>query len=162
MAEKQGFHVLPSPTHDGSAIVAVHVATAKRLKVARTELGGARTKRGAKRHLDPMANRPPKTDGGEPETSGEALLDELVRALARQMAERDYEALRTKPPRAPNRWRHEGFKMRAAAIYARYSSDLQREGFDRGPEQDLPASAPRRKAGLFIMNTAIVAYRQPA
>jgi hypothetical protein len=43
-----------------------------------------------------MADRAPNTDGGEPETSSEALLDELVRALARQIAERDYEALRNK------------------------------------------------------------------
>jgi hypothetical protein len=33
--------------------------------------------------------------------SSEALLDELVRALARQMAERDYEALRNKTRPAP-------------------------------------------------------------
>ena len=50
-----------------------------------------------------MADRAPNTDGGQPETSSDALLDELVRALARQMAERDYEALRNKirpPPRS--------------------------------------------------------------
>ena len=41
-----------------------------------------------------MEDRAPNTDTGEPETSADALLDELVRALARQMAERDYEALR--------------------------------------------------------------------
>jgi hypothetical protein len=35
--------------------------------------------------------------------------------------------LATNPPRAPVRWRHEGFRMSAAAIYARYSSDLQPE-----------------------------------
>src|SRR5205807_10383405 len=34
MAEKQGFHVLPSPTHDGRAIVAVQLAPAKGLEVA--------------------------------------------------------------------------------------------------------------------------------
>ena len=45
-----------------------------------------------------MADRAPNTDGGEPETSSDALLDELVRALARQMAERDYEALRNTRP----------------------------------------------------------------
>jgi hypothetical protein len=44
-----------------------------------------------------MADRAPNTDGGQPETSSEALLDELVRALAREIAERDYAALRTKP-----------------------------------------------------------------
>jgi site-specific DNA recombinase len=33
----------------------------------------------------------------------------------------------TKPAPRPVRWRHEGFRMSAAAIYARYSSDLQRE-----------------------------------
>jgi hypothetical protein len=49
-----------------------------------------------------MADRAPNTDGGEPETSSEALLDELVRALARQMAERDYEALRNKTRPAPS------------------------------------------------------------
>jgi len=43
-----------------------------------------------------MADRAPHTGRGEPETSSEALLDELVRALARQIAERDYEALRNK------------------------------------------------------------------
>jgi len=43
-----------------------------------------------------MADRAPNTDGGEPETSSDALLDELVRALARQAAERDYEILRNK------------------------------------------------------------------
>jgi hypothetical protein len=48
-----------------------------------------------------MADRAPNTDGGEPETSSDALLDELVRALARQMAERDYEALRNKPAQRP-------------------------------------------------------------
>jgi hypothetical protein len=41
------------------------------------------------RHLDPMANGAPNTERGEPETSSDALLDELVRALARQIAERD-------------------------------------------------------------------------
>jgi hypothetical protein len=48
-----------------------------------------------------MADRSPNTGRGEPDTSSEALLDELVRALARQMAERDYEALRTKARTAP-------------------------------------------------------------
>ena len=48
-----------------------------------------------------MADRTPNTDGGEPETSSDALLDELVRALARQMAERDYEVLRNKTRPAP-------------------------------------------------------------
>jgi hypothetical protein len=43
-----------------------------------------------------MADRAPNTDTGEPETSSDALLDELVRALARQTAERDYEVLRNK------------------------------------------------------------------
>ena len=43
-----------------------------------------------------MGERAPKADTGDPETSSDALLDELVRALARQMAERDYEALRNK------------------------------------------------------------------
>ena len=47
-----------------------------------------------------MADRAPNTDGGEPETSSEALLDELVRALARQAAERDYADLRNKSLRA--------------------------------------------------------------
>ena len=41
-----------------------------------------------------MEDRAPNTDTGEPETSADALLDELVRALARHMAERDYQALR--------------------------------------------------------------------
>jgi hypothetical protein len=48
-----------------------------------------------------MADRAPNTEGDEPETSSEALLDELVRALARQMAERDYEALRNRTRPAP-------------------------------------------------------------
>jgi hypothetical protein len=49
-----------------------------------------------------MADRTaPNTDRGEPETSSEALLDELVRALARQIAERDYAALRNKTRPAP-------------------------------------------------------------
>jgi hypothetical protein len=50
-----------------------------------------------------MADRAPDTDTGEPETSSDALLDELVRALARQAAERDYEILRnkTRPARRP-------------------------------------------------------------
>jgi hypothetical protein len=47
-----------------------------------------------------MADRAPNTDGGQPETSSEALLDELVRALARQAAERDYADLRNKSLRA--------------------------------------------------------------
>src|SRR5215472_15938935 len=51
IAEKQGFHGLPSPTHDGRAIVAFRLALAKGLEVAHG-LGGARTKRGAR----PMAN----------------------------------------------------------------------------------------------------------
>jgi hypothetical protein len=92
-----------------------------------------------------MANRAPNTDGVEPETSSEALLDELVRALARQIAERvrdklditmddlgerevNYKTLRNKTRPAPrSAGGHEGFRMSAAAIYARYSSDLQRE-----------------------------------
>ena len=48
-----------------------------------------------------MANRAPNTGGDEPEASTEALLDELVRALARQMAERDYAAVRNKTRLAP-------------------------------------------------------------
>ena len=47
-----------------------------------------------------MGDRAPDTDTGGPETSSDALLDELVRALARQAAERDYEALRNKTRRA--------------------------------------------------------------
>jgi len=43
-----------------------------------------------------MGERAPDTDTGEPESSADALLDELVRALARQAAERDYEILRNK------------------------------------------------------------------
>jgi hypothetical protein len=41
-----------------------------------------------------MEDPAPNTDRGEPETSADALLDELVRALARQIAERDYEGPR--------------------------------------------------------------------
>jgi hypothetical protein len=54
-----------------------------------------------------MGDRAPNTEFGEPETSSDALLDELVRALARQAAERDYEALRNKPH---NAGRHPGGK----------------------------------------------------
>jgi hypothetical protein len=52
-------------------------------------------------YFDLMGARAPDTDTGEPETSSDALLDELVRALAREIAERDYAALRTKPRRTP-------------------------------------------------------------
>jgi len=38
-----------------------------------------------------------------PKASTDALLDELVRALARQIAERDYELLRNKPRSARRR-----------------------------------------------------------
>jgi hypothetical protein len=50
-------------------------------------------------YFDVMGERTPDTDTGEPETSSDALLDELVRALAREFAERDHAALRTKPRR---------------------------------------------------------------
>jgi hypothetical protein len=43
-----------------------------------------------------MGERAPDTNSGEPETSSDALLDELLRALAREIAERDYEVLRNK------------------------------------------------------------------
>ena len=60
----------------------------------------ARIRRGVRRTRGAistsMRDRAPNTDTGEPETSSDALLDELVRALARQAAERDYEALRNK------------------------------------------------------------------
>jgi hypothetical protein len=46
-----------------------------------------------------MGERAPDTNAGEPETSSDALLDKLVRALAREIAARDYAALRTKPGR---------------------------------------------------------------
>ena len=49
-----------------------------------------------RRHFDRMGDRAPNTDTGEPEVSSDALLDELVRALARQTAKRDYEALRNR------------------------------------------------------------------
>jgi hypothetical protein len=49
------------------------------------------------RHLHRMGERAPDTKENEPETSIEALLDELVRALAREAAARDYAALRDKP-----------------------------------------------------------------
>ena len=58
------------------------------------EARGAPDRRG---YFDVMGERAPDTDTGEPETSSDALLDELVRALAREIAERDYAALRTKP-----------------------------------------------------------------
>ena len=89
------------------------------------EARGAPDRRG---YFDLMGERAPDTDTGEPETSSDALLDELVRALAREIAERDLcGPSHQTPPHAPPRRRHEGFKMSAAAIYARYSSDLQRE-----------------------------------
>jgi hypothetical protein len=47
-----------------------------------------------------VAERAQNSDTGEPDTSSDALLDELVRALARQAAERDYADLRNKPRRA--------------------------------------------------------------
>jgi hypothetical protein len=47
-----------------------------------------------------MGDRAANADTGEPETGSDGLLDELVRALARQAAERDYEALRNKTRRA--------------------------------------------------------------
>jgi hypothetical protein len=50
-----------------------------------------------------VADRAPHTDGSEPEANTDALLDELVRALARQIAERDYERLRNKPRSARRR-----------------------------------------------------------
>ena len=46
-----------------------------------------------------MADRVP--DRGEPKTSSEALLDELVRVLARQLAKHDCEALRHTSRPAP-------------------------------------------------------------
>jgi hypothetical protein len=55
------------------------------------------------RYLNLVAKRAQNSDTGEPDTSSDALLDELVRALARQMAERDYADLRNKPRRAPRR-----------------------------------------------------------
>ena len=64
--------------------------------------GEARGAPASQRHLDLMADLAPNTDGGEPETSSDALLDELVRALARQIAERDYEAIRNKTRPAPS------------------------------------------------------------
>ena len=64
----------------------------------------ARIRRGVRRTgsaiSTSMEDRAPNTDMGAPETSADALLDELVRALARQMAERDYEALRNEAQRA--------------------------------------------------------------
>jgi hypothetical protein len=39
-------------------------------------------------YFDVMGARAPNTDTGESETSSDALLDELVRALAREIAER--------------------------------------------------------------------------
>ena len=50
-----------------------------------------------------------------------------MRALARQIAERDYEALRNEPHSTRRRKGGKKDSACAAAIYARYSSDLQRE-----------------------------------
>jgi hypothetical protein len=47
--------------------------------------------------------------------------------LSRQAAERDYEALRNKPRRARRPPGGKKDSMSAAAIYALYSSDFQRE-----------------------------------
>jgi hypothetical protein len=58
-----------------------------------------------------VADRAPDTGSGEPEASTDALLDELARALARQIAERDYERLRNKPGNAR---RHTGGKKDSA------------------------------------------------
>jgi hypothetical protein len=44
-----------------------------------------------------MGECAPDTKENEPETSIDALLDELVRALAREAAARDYAALRPNP-----------------------------------------------------------------
>jgi hypothetical protein len=65
-------------------------------RLARMRRGGGTQSR---RYLNLVADRAPDTDLSEPETSSDALLDELVRALAREIAERDYAALRTKPCR---------------------------------------------------------------
>jgi hypothetical protein len=60
----------------------------------------ARIRRGVRRSRGAistsMQDRAPNTETDESETSSDALLDELVRALARQAAERDYEALQNK------------------------------------------------------------------
>jgi hypothetical protein len=50
-----------------------------------------------------VADRAPNTESREPEASTDALLDELVRARARQIAERDYERFRNKPSSARRR-----------------------------------------------------------
>ena len=55
------------------------------------------------RYLNLVADGAPNTDSSEAEASTDALLDELVRALARQIAERDYERLRNKPRSAHRR-----------------------------------------------------------
>jgi hypothetical protein len=56
-----------------------------------------------RRYLNLVADRAQNSDTGEPDTSSDPLLDELVRALARQAAERDYADLRNKPRRARRR-----------------------------------------------------------
>ena len=56
-----------------------------------------------RRYLNLVAKRAQNSDTGEPDTSSDALLNELVRALARQAAERDYADLRNKPHNARRR-----------------------------------------------------------
>ncbi len=84
---------VPAPAYRAGGCVRSYIG--RNLKPA-----GEDEERGAtdrQRHVgNLMGNRAPNTDTGEPETSSDALLDELVRALARQAAERDYAALRNK------------------------------------------------------------------
>jgi hypothetical protein len=65
--------------------------------------GAARRTTDRRNYLHLVADRAPNTESGELEASTDALLDELVRALARQIAERDYERLQEEPRSARRR-----------------------------------------------------------
>jgi Resolvase, N terminal domain/Recombinase len=90
-----------------------------------------------------MADRAPNTDGDEPETSSEALLDELVRALAREMAERDPFAIKPAPRHGPLAARRTQDERRRhlCPLFVRFAAG----GVDRGPEQDLPRTRRERR-----------------
>jgi hypothetical protein len=93
----------PHRTGDRCAIVDATVRNGKEFGGRNDEAAGEDAARGRaqwRRYLNLVADRAPDRDLSEPETSSDALLDELVRALARQAAERDYADLRNKSLRA--------------------------------------------------------------
>ena len=90
----------PPQTDEESAIVSAIAGRGK--EFGTTPTLAARMRRGVRQTGGPISmswESAPDTDTGELETSSDALLDELARALAREIAERDYAALRTKPRR---------------------------------------------------------------